>query len=162
VLESAVARPRRLVLSYGLGGQDGVGGILLGLALVQRITRTADARWESAFGGLLHAVTDDDVDRADPLDLLAGLRGFTAGLTAGAQLGWRVDAAPARRARRRLVDAVAAHLTAVESGTAAPRNGFSHGDAGVAAVLSALCGLLPTFVANVFDHRNRPVFEARD
>ena len=141
VLATATARPRRLVLSYGLGGQDGVGGILLGLALVARMTSAAAENadpLELAFRTLCDAVTREEVERADPLDLLAGLPGFVAGLTAGAQLGWPIQPAIGDLARRRLMDAVTSHVAAVEAGTAAAYNGFSHGDSGLAAVLSGL------------------------
>ncbi len=138
VLDDAVARPRRLVLRHGLGGQDGVGGILLGLALAQRIVRAPDPGLGAAFGSLAAAVTDDDLDAADPLDLLAGLPGLVAGLAAGARVGWQT---PLGRVARRVMDGVAAHLAAVESGAAQANNGFSHGDAGLAAVLAGLAGL---------------------
>ena len=141
VLEDAVARPRRLVLAHGLGGRDGVGGILLGLALVQRIEPLADPGLEAAFRALLRAVTEDDLDRADPLDLLDGLPGLVAGLGAGAQVGWEIEIPIGAVARRRLMDAVAAHLAAVGSGAAAARNGFAHGDAGLAAQLARVAAL---------------------
>jgi type 2 lantibiotic biosynthesis protein LanM len=141
VLEDAVARPRRLVLGHGLGGQNGIGGILVGLALVQRITQAADPGLEAAFLALVRAVNEDDLDGADPLDLLAGLPGLVAGLAAGAQVGWQTETPIGAAARRRLMDAVAAQLAAVESGAAAARNGFAHGDSGLAALLAGVAAL---------------------
>ena len=141
LLEDAVARPRRLVLGHGLGAQEGIGGILLGLALLERLTRTVDSGLGAAFAALARAVTDDDVDSANPLDLFTGLPALVAGLAAGAQVGWETETSVGPLARRRLMDAVAAHLAAVESGAAAVRNGFAHGDAGLAAVLASVASL---------------------
>ncbi|MGD9621775.1 MAG: type 2 lanthipeptide synthetase LanM [Mycolicibacterium sp.] len=138
VLTEATLRPRRLVLRHGLGGQDGVGGILLGLALFQRITPALTGELEAAFCALADAVTREDIDRAHPLDLLAGLPGFVAGLAAGAQVDWDADVAVGRAALRRLLDAAADYRMALDSGAASPCNGFAHGDAGLAALLAGI------------------------
>lgn len=141
VLEDATERPRRLVLRYGLGGSDGVGGVLLGLAQIQRITQASDPRFEAAFLTLARAVTEDDLDGVDPLDLLTGLSGFVAGLAAGTRVGWQTETPIGQVAQRRLMDAAATHLAAVESGAVPGSNGFSHGDAGLAALLAGIAGL---------------------
>lgn len=141
VLEDAGARARRLVLGRGIGGQDGIGGIMVGLTLFERITEATDPLLPQAFSSLARAVNADDLDAANPLDLFTGLPALVAGLAAGAQVGWETESPLGRVALRRLMDAVAAHLAAVKDGAAAPRNGFLRGDAGLAALLAGVARL---------------------
>jgi lantibiotic modifying enzyme len=51
-------------------------------------------------------------------------------------VGWETETPVGAGARRRLMDAVAAHLAAPKSGAAVARNGFAHGAAGLAALLA--------------------------
>jgi len=138
VVEDAWLRPRRLVLTHGLGGQNGVGGMLLGLAFLQQLAGEHDSELESAFLSLSSSVIAEDLDRADPLDLLSGLPGLVAGVCAGTQHGWYLDAPRRDAMSHRLIDAVRMNRAMVEAGDTPPMNGFSHGDAGLAVVLAGV------------------------
>ncbi len=118
---------RQIVVRHGPGGQDGVGGLLVGWSLAHRLvvdpaTRSTLVR---ATESLLAAVDPDDLP-ADA-DLLSGSLGLLAGLMAADSIG--VPPPP---------DLVRASLSHVARATDRRLpNGFSHGRAGIAAVVAS-------------------------
>ncbi|MFN8127022.1 MAG: type 2 lanthipeptide synthetase LanM [Candidatus Nanopelagicales bacterium] len=124
-LAEARSRPGRLWRGRGIGGQDGVGGILVGWAAAARLLPESAEHVAHAVDHLLrHRVPVT----GDP-DLLRGSGGLLAGLLAARSAGLPVDDDYGRQ----VSVATVAALPAAGVGL----NGFSHGDAGAAAVLSA-------------------------
>lgn len=140
LLDAIDKRPRRVAVGLGNGASEGLGGNLFGLTTLAAL-RPQSHTLEAA-QALVENLTAADIDRDKDADLLSGLTGLLAGLITFEDAGGQGCSELIDRTTRRVLSLARTSPdgSLVWPQAVAPDGmwGYAHGNAGKAAVLSAV------------------------
>lgn len=135
-IADGVRRLDRLAQIRGLGAQNGIGGVLFGWAACRQLAATPASQTliEEGLAELVSQLSPAILDQPQPYDLFSGRLGFLSGLLAAESVDVVVPASLMGRA----IESTCLGLRESQRLTPRARRtvGFSHGEAGVAAILA--------------------------
>lgn len=136
-ISDGLNRPHRIWATNGIGGQEGVGGILLAWSYAAEMAGDSRVRQRllAALDSLVCAGQTSDIPPGVSHDLLDGSLGLLAGFMAARTVGVDIPRALRDSVVETVICSVASDLDAPGHALDRGLNGYCHGDSGTATIL---------------------------